>query len=349
MVNFRKIAVFLVATVGVSSIAFSASTLSDGDDPIAVLAKAQATSGLWGENLKPLHLVADYEILDVSNKVTATGVYEMWRSRDGLWERTYKGTHYSATEYLNGRGYGRYGDPSPSYAAFHGRFELVSQAPWPEALIVEAVSNPIEALQPTYVLHPTAHFLDLPESSESVACIAPSDRFSSIRRYYCVDRQTGALQSSLSDFVTTHYQQIRVFDGRTVASEMKMTINGHDLLKVHIRTLESLSKGDEARLSMPRPEADYLPLPPVAIGNIVVGHNLGTSSDSREEVVVVSGVKDDNGRPRQLKIIESPDLSLNATALERIESEKPPYGPCLSNGDPVECSFVTFVTFRVPR
>ena len=334
--------------------AFAAPPVANENDPIAALANVQATNGLWGDSMKPLHLKANYQVYDLNNEIVATGVYEEWRMDSNHWKRSYTGSHYTGTEYRDSAGYGRYGDASLAYSADEPQYSgFITRAPWPEALIAEKIFYPINAYLVSYNPLSDTHYVSVDNLPDSFSCVDTQRDLSVIRKYYCFDRDSGRLRSSLVNYVTTSYGPSTQYDGRAVPTDTEMAINGHDVLKVEVTTLEPLSKMDESLLSNGRPQEDYLPpssyLPLSVMYRTVQGQNGHRPTDfTRTAIVVVSAIKNVDGSLEKVKVVESPDPALSAAALEQLRRGEP-YPPSRMNGEPVPATLTSFTTFSLPK
>jgi len=87
MVRLAHTIVLLTAVCLSVTVAAAQSQARSSEDPVVLLAEAQAINGFWGDTLKPWHLKANYEMYDGNSQVTATGVFEEWWVAPDKWKR----------------------------------------------------------------------------------------------------------------------------------------------------------------------------------------------------------------------------------------------------------------------
>jgi Gram-negative bacterial TonB protein C-terminal len=340
------------ACISVSA-AGAQSANSDSTNPLALLAQVQATNGFSGDSLKPWHLKANYELYDAANKIVARGVFEEWWLSQHHWRRSYTGSHYTGSEYRLPSGYAYEGDPVIAYDADQGTAEegvRDARAPWPEALIAEKILYPVNY----WPLKPQAkgseswpmHFVRPVAAPQSLSCLSPLSEDSLLEEYYCYTDGKPELRQSLVHFVTTIYSQTSMFQDRIIGRELEISINDHDLLKVHVTTLDELPSTDDdvfpAGLATSPPPATCFGSttflteqnsPPIAKQNHM------------QDVVVFVGVIDADGHLDSLKAVETPGPSLSDVALAAMRTWGP-FKPTLLNGEPVPCVFSTMFNFK---
>lgn len=325
----------------------------DANNPLALLAQVQATNGFSGDSLKPWHLKANYELSDATNKIVATGVFEEWWLSQDHWRRSYTGSHYTGTEYRLPSGYAYAGDPVIAYDADQGTAEegvRNARAPWPEALIAEKILYPVNYWPLTSQAKGSEswpmHFVRPVAAPQSLSCLSPLSEDSLLEEYYCYTDGKPELRQSLVHFVTTTYTQTSIFQDRIIGRELEISINDHDLLKVHVITLDELpSTGDDVFPA----ELATGPPPAACFGSTTFLSEQNYPSLAKAKqiqgVVVLVGVIDAEGRLGSVKAIESPDSSMSNLALAHIRTWGP-FKPALLNGKPVPCVYSTMFDFQ---
>jgi Gram-negative bacterial TonB protein C-terminal len=332
-------------------ISLSTAGAQSDKDPLVLLAQVQATNGFSGDSLKPWHLKANYEVYNAANKIVATGVFEEWWLSQYHWRRSYTGSHYTGTEYRLPSGYAYEGDPVIAYDADQGTAEegvRDARAPWPEALIAEKILYPVNY----WPLTPQAkgseswpmHFVRPVAAPESLSCLSPLGEDSLLEEYYCYMDGKPELRQSLIHFVTTSYGQTSMFQDRIIGRELELSINDHDLLKVHVTTLDELPSTDDdvfpAKLATGPPPAR-------CFGSTTFLSGQNSPSIAKEKdlqgVVVLVGVIDAKGHLGSVKVVESPDSSMSDSALSNIRTWGP-LQPASLNG--ITCVFSTMFNFQ---
>jgi hypothetical protein len=352
--NWTRNFVLLMTAAYISvSAAGAQSANPDSSNPLALLAQVQATNGFSGDSLKPWHLKANYELYDASSKVIATGVFEEWWLSQYHWRRSYSGSHYTGTEYRLPSGYAYEGDPVIAYDADQGTAEegvRDARAPWPEALIAEKILYPVNY----WPLTPQAkgsefwpmHFVRPVAAPQSLSCLSPLSEDSLLEEYYCYTDGQPELRQSLVHFVTTTYSQTSMFRDRIIGRELDISINDHDLLKVHVITLDELPSTDDDVFPTQLPTEQP---PATCFGSTTFLSEQNYPSLAKQKqiqgVVVFVGVIDADGHLGSLKAVETPDPYMSDVALTNIRKWGPFKSPLL-NGEPVPCVFSTMFNFQ---
>jgi hypothetical protein len=351
--NWTRNFVLLMTAAGISFL--TAGAQSD-KDLLALLVQVQATNGFSGDSLKPWHLKANYELYDANNKFIATGVFEEWWLSQHHWRRSHTGSHYTGTEYRLSSGYAYKGDPVIAYDADQGTAEegvRDGRATWPEALIAEKILYPVNYWPLTPQAKGSAswpmHFVQPPAAPQSLSCLSPLSEDSLLEEYYCYTDGRPELRQSLVHFVTTTYSQTSMFQDRIIGRELEISINDHDLLKVHVITLDELPSTDDDGFP-----AELAPGPPPAAcfgsTTFLSEQNYPSLAKAKQiqGVVVLVGVIDAEGHLGSVKAVESPDSSMSDLALANIRTWGP-FKPALLNGEPVPCVYSTMFDFQPPQ
>jgi TonB family protein len=327
-------------------------------DPVQLLTVAHEVNGLAGDDLKPWHLKANYDVLDKNNKVIATGVFEEWWAAKDKWRRSYSGTHYTGTEYHLPEGEGHEGLPW-------------TPVPWPESFMATKLIEPLGRLSEstefdratkkprTLVSEPLA-IHPLAGAKPPLSCVEPASAHGELRADdgvgYCFSPGTIALRLSVMSCIETTYNRTGKFQDRYIGLETSVGVNQHALLKIHVVSLTGMQEKDEQAL---KPTVSIQPkLPanePLPIQSAVLaGHRLSGSDPvypdySKQHrdsgVVILSTTIDKTGHIKDLKVLESPSGELAAASLRSVQTWT--YTPYLLNGQPVEVQTTVNVIFRI--
>jgi Gram-negative bacterial TonB protein C-terminal len=337
------------------SMAAAQSSIPDSNNLVALLAEVQATNGFSGDTLKPWHLKANYELYDATDKIIGKGVFEEWWGAQNQWRRSYTGNHYTGTEYRLPSGYAYEGGPAVAYVADMGTADEAvreTHTPWPEALIAEKLLYPINyrPLNPLAIESDSwhMHFVRPLAASESLTCLDPLSYASHREEYYCFTSGGHQLRQSRVHFVTTNYNQTGIFQNRFVGFDTDISINDHDLLKVHVVSLDELpSIGDVFP-----PNMQTVAPPATCLGATTFVSEWNYPANAKEKhlqgVVVLVGVIETDGNLGSVRIVESPDPSMTSWALSKVRR----WGvlqPALLNGEPIPCRFGTMFDFQLRK
>ena len=330
-------------------------------DPEALLAAAQASNGLAGDDLKPWHLQADYEVFDAYGKPLSTGTFEEWWAAKNKWKRSYTGSHYTGTEYHLPEGTAH--EP-----------EDWTPVPWPESLIAtKLLFSPVPARKKNpavftdekgahAVQPPRLTIYPLPGSKPPLNCVVPAAQFGN--QYpaafgnYCFSQGSPDLRLSHVDSLDSIYNKLAQFQARIISLESEIACDHHPVIKLHVKSLAALSPegGDPFIPTTPvNPTASGNGTVPIA-GAVIAGKKLSgptpeypiaAKSNGEQGVVILSGRIDKQGSIANLEILESPSPLLSDSAMKAVLKWK--YQPYLLNGSPVDVETTINVNFNLGR
>lgn len=328
----------------------SAQTTPNLKDPDALFAAALANNGLASDDLKPWHLKASYDILDHTNEVIATGVFEEWWAAKDKWKRSYTGPHYSGTEYH-----------LPEGSAYEG-------TPWPESLIPTKLIAPISADAPNTALslkprHMQIRMLDV--AKPPLVCVAhagpafdphwPTRPNNSLG--YCLDANRTELRISGFSGLNTVYNRVGIFQGRSIGLELKVGVNQHALLNVHVLSLTGMTAEEEGVFT---PSVPIFPTKPDARLHVEAGvlagrklsgkepsYPLAAERNREQGLVIIEAVINQQGKIENAQVLETPSDLLGNAALMAVRTWT--YQPYLIDGQPTKVSTTINVVYNLGR
>jgi TonB family protein len=298
--------------------------------------QAAKLNGLTGDDVKPWHLKATYELLGDDGKPTDQGTYEEFWVSPTKFKRIFAGNNLAQTDYGTEKGElrsGAHGDvPGILGAAAQ---DLVS--PFPNVYGIEHTN---------YV----AKLID--NGGLQLNCITATGQPNAYR--YCLSAAEPLLRILAWPSPPTNvlYNRILRFNGRAVAGDLKVVRDSKVVATLQIQSLEPISAIDESIFT---PPPDDVPVPRIVsiAGGVAAGMLLKKVAPSYPTVakdqhvsgtVVLQGSIGKDGRIKDLKVI-SGDVLLQQAALDAVRQWE--YRPYLLNGDPVEVMTTINVVFTL--
>jgi hypothetical protein len=218
------------------------STGADSVDLTTWLSKEAALNGLQSTDLKPWHIVVNYDQFDEDGDNVHSGVYEEYWAGAKKYKRIYKSDNLNQTDYATEKGLYRLGDQQwPDRAQLQVRSEIVDPFSY-AATLVGFHGTDVERIFSDYKLRCVLLEKDSEFSNPTQYCFEPDG---SVLRY-----------SKGFGWFQTVYNQIAPFQGRSLAQEVEVTDGGKPYLKLRVQTIELISHVDDA---------DFVP-PPSALG-----------------------------------------------------------------------------------
>ena len=322
-----------------------------------LLATACASNGLAGEELKPWHLKAAYEIFDVRQKVTGTGVFEEWWAAKDKWKRSYTGSHFTGVEYH-----------LPHTIVHEG-----GDVPWPESLIATKLVEPLGrqskaedsgagTTAPGKLTPVPMVIRPLSVTKPPLLCVEPASQPGPLSfddsLGYCFLANSAALRLSVVSAIETTYNKVGQFQDHFIGLESSVGVNQHGLLKLTVESLTSLPSSDDAFFT-PSPDsasAERTHSPIHVDSQVIARHKLSGSSPSypqfskqnREQGVVILGATiNEEGQIQDAQLLEAPSPALGSASLQAVRTWR--YEPYLLNGSPVKVQTTVSVIFRLSR
>jgi TonB family protein len=329
-------------------------------DPEALLAAARASNGLEGDDLKPWHLKATYDVFDPYGKPLATGVFEEWWAGKDKWKRSYTGPHYTSTEYHLPEGSAHDGD-------------MPKDVPWPESLIAGKLIRPID---------PPSHGFTSTDKSGHTHTVAPEKP--TLREIgklalscaqielpgpsqgvaYCFDRDSIRLRMTEAPHLQSVYNNLGTFEGRVVGREATVRFEGHPVIDIHVASLstfqpESMPEVFVATTPLtPRPVASETradaPIradPQVIAGQKISGlapaYPAWLKSIGVQGTVMLGVTITKRGDVVDVAVLEAPHRFLADAAMDAVRTWK--YAPYLLDGSAVEVHTRIYISFNLGR
>ncbi len=234
------IAVPPVMSVSISLWGKKNTTGADAVDLPTWLGKEAALNGLLSTDLRPWHIVVNYDQFDEDGDNVHSGVYEEYWVGAKKYKRSYKSDDFNQTDYATEKGLYRLGDHRwPNRAQLQVRAEVV--APFSYAATLQGFHG--RNLERTF-------------SGHKLQCIL-IERNSGISdpTQYCFEPESSVLRYSRGyGWFQTVYNRIAPFQGRNLAREVDVTDGGKPYLKLRVETIELLSLVDDANF-IPPPDA----------------------------------------------------------------------------------------------
>ncbi len=318
----------------------AAPNLKDAD---ALFAAAAESNGLYGDDLKPWHVKANYDILDHTNKVIATGVFEEWWAAKDKWKRSFTGTHYTGTEWHLPEGNAHVGD---GWTA----------RPWPESLIVTRLLYPMHtetSLPPKHLKIHKSNFGRLQLNCLQSEHLRGS-RFQNDPAGYCLESGSTTLRFTGFTGLETTYNKLGIFQGRTIGLDTSVRVNDHALSDIHVLSLGAMSPAEDAAFTpaipiTPRKDSDPVDLTASMIeGQKLFGNDFRYPVEAKRNedygLVIVGAVINKQGKVEDATVLESPSLSLGNAVLVAVRTWN--YQPSLLAGKPVNLNTTFYVFYN---
>jgi hypothetical protein len=213
------------------------------------------SNALAGTGLKPWHLKIDFQYLEFGSPKPVNGTVEEWATSPDQWRRTFTGgtgmnfTEWSVSrleKYQSKPGHDPVDphftnlrvarpviDPLYQAANIHPDYEMTIARVTPAGLALNCVS----------VVDPKRY--------------APNDNPDFLFPTYCFDQDIH-LRLVISGKTTVEFDDVQIFQGRAVAHDVKVRIDGNLDTEMKVSILEPLSDADQARI---KPESDAVPQP----------------------------------------------------------------------------------------
>jgi hypothetical protein len=209
----------------------SATTSKKPDsDPVGLarwIESVQSQNGLQSPNMRPWHLIIQYDQFDEDGDNIHSGTIEEFWAGPKLYKIGYKSDSLNQTDYATENGVFRDGDQRwPNRAEMQARTEIVD--PFMYASTLQDVS--LKTIERTFGTH-------------TMKCTVLA-RLGSIgaQTQYCFDPSASALRYIRGEgWFQTTYNDIAILEGRAVGREVEVTDGGHPYLTLNVTTLEALS------------------------------------------------------------------------------------------------------------
>jgi TonB family protein len=316
-------------------------------DPRELLLLAVKSNGLDGPDMKPWHLKATFEIADKDGKTTQHGSYEEFWASAQKWKRIYAGASSTHTMYVTD----------------HGIFAVgvaESASPLPEQVWNGWLSPMLpEARIAKFDL--TAKPLKMGEVALNCVITNSKEGMPADSSMYCFTGDKPALRLSMGIapggqsgnlVMRATFNKNTLFQGRYVASSLKVNSSDGSSITAHIGSLELLPSVEEAEFTPP-PDAKALPKRiniSAAVAQGFLLHQVApvypaTALEARMAGTIwIEAVITKEGRIRDAHVVSGAKV-FQAAALDAVRQWT--YRPYLLNGEPVEVDTTINVVFNL--
>ena len=312
-------------------------TPSPPTDPKALMLQLATVNGLTGDDVKPWHLKASYELLGDDGKPTDQGTYEEFWVSPTKHRRTYTGNGFSVSEYGTEKGELSSGTRQGlSSLLLDARHDLVEPLPTGQAIQHEEFS-----------------LKEIDSNGTKLSCLSLTPQ--AFPGYtYCLNAGQPILRVSAcaGESIQILHNRILRFQEHFIAGDLKVIHSGKIGLTAHVESIERLGSVNDADFT---PPADAVLQPRLVniAGGIAVGMLLNkvapeypqAAKDSRTQgTVVLRAIISKEGHIRDLHVVSGPKL-FQQSALDAVRQWE--YRPYLLNGAPVEVETTINVVYTL--
>jgi TonB family protein len=312
-------------------------TPSTPSDAKALMLEAVKLNGLTGDNIKPWHLKATYELLGDDGKPTDQGTYEEFWVSPTKFKRTYTGNNLTQTYYGSEKGEFRSG-ASQGFSSlfFDARHDLVEPLPSEQA-----------------VQHQEFDMKLIDSNGVKIPCLnVTPQHFPGGTYCFSAGQPILRVYARPGESIQILHNRILRFQDHTIPGDLKILRSGKTALSAHVDSIEPLEPVNEADFT---PSADAVLQPQIVqiAGGIASGMLLNkvapeypqTAKDLHVSgTVVLQAVIDKEGHLRDLKVVSGPKL-FQQTSLDAVRQWV--YRPYLLNGEPVEVETTINVVYTL--
>jgi TonB family protein len=308
-------------------------------DPKELMLLAAKSNGLTGDDVKPWHVKATYQLLDDKGGITDQGTYEEFWVSPTKYKRTFTGKAFTRTEYGTKDGILASGDQgsliSQAFKIRSGFF-----APLPSSESIE---------KNTYIL------AQREAGGVKFACLNLKDALGNPFGFsWCLSPDKPILRvGSSSPTEQVVHNRILRFQGRFIAGDLAFVQQGKPTLTAHIDSIEGLNTIDEAIFLPPADAARAKPMRITISGAVANGSLIRraipdypfVAKERRiQGTVVLQATIGKDGRIENLRVISGPE-QLQQAALDAVKQWI--YRPYLLDGEPVEVETRINVVFTL--
>jgi TonB family protein len=329
----RLLALFLAS---VSPAAVFAQSQPSGAQP-APLPKSPAQfmqlawqqNGLHGDNLKPWHVRATWQVLDNKGQPQKQGVWEEWWVSPHEWKTFTNSPEGQETVW---------GSVQGVYSVGHGSLD------WFEDLAEKMILQPASTERPLDKLRFRAY--DVRNHKVKLHCV----RVNETAEEFCFDQGLPDLRTKTTPILQFAMNSMVQFQGRYVARDIYVARQDMPAIQIHIDELDSTT--DESQIAPP-PQARFVPPAPVLPGAVTAGRRISgdvpeypfTAKQAHIQGTVALWAEiGKDGTIHHLEVISGPS-TLQQSALDAVKTWR--YIPYLLNGEPVEVETQVNVVYEL--
>jgi TonB family protein len=298
------------------------------DDPKKRIEFAEKVNGLHGLDI-PWHLKASYEVFTTDGTTGDAGTYEEWR----VSEKQYRVALHSPSLSVE-----EYGTP-------HGVFRI-GERDWPREPL-SSITSLIAGPTFPHISEDTV-FENYQQSfgAKKVPCTAIKKRsFQTTLKdspSFCFSPTNAVLLHASSSHAAnqTVFEHIRSLRGHYLAYDMKVYLDGKPWLKIHVESLEGLSRAGLSALTVPAVASPVTPrirlteqAPDRLISKVDPTYPLTAKLDRLQGTVVLNALIDKEGHVAWARALAGPER-LQQPCLDAVKQWV--YKPYVLDGQPVE-------------
>lgn len=322
-----------------------AAPMVNAEDSAALIARMQAAgiqNSLDAPGIKPWHLKVTYQLFDDKGSAGEQGIMEEWWSSPKLYKISFTGPSYSATVIQNQ----------------DGQFKSsAAKVPHLLTMLPELMVHPMPQEQILTDATPRLQRQQFGKQKVELDCITLTSFKPEVSlglfRTYCLDDMNRLRLFYNAGTVEAGFNQLGVFQQRTVGVDFFMAADGKKILAAHLATLqidpsdaaEFTPSPDMAKLSQPK----VLNVEPTAIRGLKISGPAPEYPQSArmrhiEGSVLLSVTIGVDGHVHDMTVTSSPDADLARAAEKAVQQWV--YKPYQLNGVPTAVHSVITINFR---
>jgi TonB family protein len=304
-------------------------------DPKELMLMAAKLNTLTGDEVKPWHLKASFNLLDEKGNSSDQGTYEEFWVSPTKFKRIYAGTTFTQTD----------------FGTDHGVMRISKQSGVPY-LVSEMRRKLVEPMQNSKVIDIESYSLQQNEIGKAkLNCLSMKDfSGSSFGPIWCLDadkpilRMTGTPQGA-----QVLRRGLVGFQGHYVAKDVVYYQSGRTVLTAHIDLLESIPTYEE---SLFQPTSDAVKMigegfkngiiPGFVINKVTPDRPANAKELGASGTVILKGIIGKDGHVRDISVTSGPKIFQQA-ALDAAKQWI--YRPYLLNNEPVEVDTTININF----
>jgi TonB family protein len=313
-------------------------------DPKALMLLASKSNNLTGEDMKPWHIRATFQLLDDQGHQTDEGTFEEFWVAPTKSKTTYSTSKFTRTDYRTSQGLLRSGGEPPSTLTVSAATEFVEPLPSRE-----------------FIEHETFESKPGNAGTMKLSCLTKTQTPVNPGLYHCLQDDIPALRVNVLGYQSLQvlHNRIQKFQDHYLAGDLRFMRDGKPVLTAHLEKIELLDPVNETDFT-PSPDAKLVPLDkPVPLrvnisGGIAQAMILKRVPPDYPPIakaakvsgtVVLQAIIDKEGHIANLHVISGPAM-LQQASLDAVQQWS--FRPYLLNGQPVEVQTTIYVVFSLP-
>jgi TonB family protein len=308
-------------------------------DPKELMLLAAKSNGLTGDDVKPWHVKASYQLLDDQGKVEDQGIYEEFWVSGKKYKRTFTGKTFAQTEYGTSKGYFFSGDLN---AQFRQGYKIRNEFfnPMPNLEMIEKFNFTLQKHEAGGIKYVCLNYQVANGNLLDVGWCLAADK--PILRIDFLPQEGRVI-----------HNRILRFQNRFIAGDLLFVQQEKATLTAHIDMIEALNHIDEAVFLPPADATLELPKKISISGGVMAGMALHKVAPDYPPIAKAAGVQGTvvlqatigkDGRIEHLHVISGPPM-LQQAALDAVKRWT--YKPYTLAGEPVEVDTTVNVIFAL--